>query len=304
MSQSPGTPETDPVITASHEATVGALTVRRALPRRGRRSIGAWCFADHFGPADVDETHGLDVGPHPHTGLHTVTWLVEGQALHRDSLGSEQVIAPGQLNLMTAGHGITHAEEATGRYHGSLQGIQLWIAQPDATRHGPAAFEHHGALPQLELTNGQATVLIGNLHDVASPARRDSELVGVELRLRGATTLALRREFEYGLIVVTGQLSVEGRPLTPGHLAYLRPGRDSLGLDATSDVVAMLLGGVALDELVAMWWNFVARSRDELDEARQSWQRSDDRFGKVTSSLARIEAPAPYWPTPGSSQPR
>ena len=127
---------TDVEVTASHEAQVGRFTVRRALPRRGRRTVGAWCFADHMGPADVTEGSGLDVGPHPHMGLQTVTWLLDGQALHKDTLGSEQVITPGQLNLMTAGHAVAHAEEATGHYRGTLEGIQLWIAQPDRTRNG------------------------------------------------------------------------------------------------------------------------------------------------------------------------
>jgi redox-sensitive bicupin YhaK (pirin superfamily) len=133
----------------SRDEVVGKIRVHRALPRKGRRTVGAWCFADHMGPADVTENSGLDVGPHPHIGLQTVTWLIDGQVLHRDSLGSEQVITPGQLNLMTAGGGVSHAEEATGHYRGTLEGIQLWVAQPNATRFGGAAFEHHTDLPQV-----------------------------------------------------------------------------------------------------------------------------------------------------------
>ena len=138
-------------VTESHTATVGKFSVRRALPRRGRRTVGAWCFADHMGPADVTETSGMDIGPHPHIGLQTVTWLLDGEALHRDSLGSEQLITPGQLNLMTAGAGVAHSEEATGRYHGRLEGIQLWVALPEPTRDSAAAFEHHAELPRVEL---------------------------------------------------------------------------------------------------------------------------------------------------------
>ena len=108
-------------VLSSHNAQVGSLTVRRALPQRRRRTVGAWCFADHMGPADVTEGSGLDIGPHPHTGLQTVTWLIDGQALHRDSLGSEQVISSGELNLMTAGRGVSHAEEATGHYRGTCR---------------------------------------------------------------------------------------------------------------------------------------------------------------------------------------
>src|SRR3712207_3756642 len=143
-------------VTDSREATVGRFRVRRALPRRGRRTVGAWCFADHMGPADVDEDSGPHVAPHPHIGLQTVTWLTDGEALHRDSLGSEQVIAPGQLNLMTSGGAVAHAEEATGHYRGTLEGIQLWVALPEATRHGAAAFEHHATLPQGEVDGAAA----------------------------------------------------------------------------------------------------------------------------------------------------
>ncbi|NNN08641.1 MAG: pirin family protein [Acidimicrobiaceae bacterium] len=150
---------TDVEILTARNAHVGSLRVRRVIPQRRRRTVGAWCFADHMGPADVSENSGLDIGPHPHTGLQTVTWLVDGQALHHDSLGFEQVIAAGELNLMTAGHGVSHAEEATGHYRGTLQGIQLWIAQNNELRDGVARFEHHGDLPQVALTEGSATVL-------------------------------------------------------------------------------------------------------------------------------------------------
>ena len=121
----------------SRASLVGELTVRRALPRRAHRTVGAWCFADHMGPATVTVERGIDIGPHPHIGLQTVTWLVAGEILHRDSLGSEQVIRPGQLNLMTAGDGVAHSEERTGRYAGEVHGIQLWVAQPSSTRCGP-----------------------------------------------------------------------------------------------------------------------------------------------------------------------
>src|SRR3954469_19600454 len=160
----------------SREAEVGAMRVRRALPRRAHRTVGAWCFADHFGPVVVTEEHGLDIGPHPHIGLQTVTWLLAGEARHRDGLGSDQVLRPGQLNLMTAGHGVAHAEEATGRYRGELHGIQLWVAQPEPTRHGPAGFEHHAALPEAAVDGARATVLVGEFAGQRSPARQDTAL--------------------------------------------------------------------------------------------------------------------------------
>src|SRR3546814_593223 len=156
-------------LTDSREAMVGEMRVRRALPRRTRRTVGAWCFADHMGPADVTEERGIDIGPHPHIGLQTVTWLFAGEILHRDTLGSEQVIRPGQLNLMTAGHGVAHSEEATGRYAGPLHGIQLWVAQPAETRDGAPAFEHHAELPVVELDAATATVLVASS---AAPLRR------------------------------------------------------------------------------------------------------------------------------------
>jgi redox-sensitive bicupin YhaK (pirin superfamily) len=139
-------------VTTSRPGRVGAIPVRRALPRRGRRLVGAWCFVDHIGPASISPPGGLDIAPHPHAGLQTLTWLLEGEALHRDSLGTQQAIRPGELNLMTAGHGVAHSEEGTRSYRGDVHGVQLWIAQPTITRDGPPAFEHHGALPRSNST--------------------------------------------------------------------------------------------------------------------------------------------------------
>lgn len=293
---------TAPVVelSESREAQVGRFRVRRALPRRGRRTVGAWCFADHMGPADVTERSGLDIGAHPHTGLQTVTWLVEGQVLHRDSLGSEQVIAPGQLNLMTAGHGVSHSEEATGHYRGGLEGIQLWIAQPHQTRSTAAAFEHHADLPQVELERAVATVLVGELAGATSPARRDTPLVGADLDLQsGATALPLHPEWEYALVVLRGAVGLDDQPVEPGRLAYLGAGRDELVLDAAEPTRAVLLGGRPLDEQIVMWWNFVGRSREEISAAYDAWQQQDERFGRVRSALPRIPAPPPYWSAEG-----
>ena len=284
-------------ITSSRETIVGAMPVRRALPRIGRRTVGAWCFADHMGPELVTETKGLDIGPHPHTGLHTVTWLVAGEVLHRDSLGSEQVIRAGQLNLMTAGEGVTHSEEATGRYRGQLHGVQLWVAQPEATRHGPAAFEHHAELPQVELGRAVATVLVGGFAGAASPARRDTPLVGVDAALRAGTgAWPLRPEFEHALVVLDGEVLVGEQVIRPGELAYLGRGRDQVALSAADPTRLLLLGGEPFAEPILMWWNFVVRSRDELDHAYRQWQADDPRFGRLRSPLARIPAPKPFWP--------
>jgi quercetin 2,3-dioxygenase len=287
-------------ITPSRESVVGAMRVRRALPRVGRRTVGAWCFADHMGPELVTETRGLDIGPHPHTGLHTVTWLVAGEVLHRDSLGSEQVIRAGQLNLMTAGQGVTHSEEATGRYRGQLHGVQLWVAQPEGTRHREAAFEHHSALPQVELDHAVATVLVGELAGAVSPARRDTPLVGVDAALQpGTGPWPLDPAFEHALVVLEGAVLAGDQLVRPGELAYLGIGRDQVVLSAAEPARLLLLGGEPFSEPVLMWWNFVVRSRDELDRAYRNWQADAPRFGRLRSPLARIPAPKPFWATKG-----
>jgi redox-sensitive bicupin YhaK (pirin superfamily) len=285
-------------VTASRTSQVGAFTVRRALPRRARRTVGAWCFVDHMGPATVDE-RGLGVAPHPHIGLQTVTWLVAGKGLHRDSLGTEQVIAPGQLNLMTAGHGVSHSEEGTDRSRGEIHGAQLWVAQPSSTRDGPPAFEHHSALPTVELDQAVATVLVGDLVDVSSPARRDTDHLGVDLDLRpGTTTLPLRADYEHALVVLAGTLQIDGAQVSPGHLAYLGERRDELAISVNTPTRALLIGGVPFDEPLLMWWNFVARTRSEIDAAHEAWTSRDGRFGEVASSLARIEVEPPPWTVP------
>jgi hypothetical protein len=283
-------------VTESRDAVVGTTRVRRALPRRGRRTVGAWCFADHMGPVDVDPGRGVDIGPHPHTALHTVTWLLDGELLHRDSLGSEQVVRPGQLNLMTAGRGVAHAEESTGRARGTLEGVQLWVAQPSGTAAGGAAFEHHGELPRADVGGGVATVLVGELDGVRSPARADTPLAGVDLDLRGPALLPLRPEWEYALVVLRGAAGVDGQVVEPGRLAYLGTGRDELAVDAPEPARALLLGGEPFAEPLVMWWNFVGRTRDDLAAAYESWRAGDDRFGRVASALPRIPAPEPYWP--------
>lgn len=275
-------------ITASHEARVGELLVRRALPRRGRRAIGAWCFTDHLGPTRVTPARGADVGPHPHMGLQTVTWLVEGEQLHRDSLGSEQLLRAGELNLMTAGWGVAHSEEAASRYAGALHGIQLWIAQPEHTRNGPAAFEHWIELPRFELTGGVATLLVGEHTGVVSPATVATPLIGMELQLTAGVHLPLSPSFEHGLVVLEGAVLVDGAVLTAGHLGYLPPGRDELTISVSTSTRMMLLGGEPLDEPVHMWWNFVGRNRTEFVEAYNSWTTDDGRFGTVQSPLARV----------------
>jgi redox-sensitive bicupin YhaK (pirin superfamily) len=230
-----------------------------------------------------------------------VTWLLAGEVLHHDSLGSEQLIRPGQLNLMTAGRGIAHAEEGTDAGAGRPKhGIQLWVAQPEATRNGEPAFEHHAELPHVELDNGVAAVLVGTLAGTTSPARADTDHVGAELDLRpGTTVVPLRAEHEHALVVLAGAVQVDGEPVVPGHLAYLGVGRGELPVTATEPARVMLLGGTPFESKISMWWNFVARDHDEIDAARAAWQAGDeDRFGDVTSLLARIDAPPVPWASP------
>ena len=281
---------------APREAHVGPMTVRRVLPRRQRRTVGAWCFVDVFGPELVDEAGGMDIGPHPHTGLHTVTYLTDGQILHHDSLGSEQVIRPGQVNLMTAGNGVAHAEEPTGHYRGTLAGVQLWVAQPEATRHGDAGFEHHAELPTVDLDGAEATVLVGELAGAASPARQDTPLVGADVRARaGRSTLPLASSYEHVVVVLGGPVRIDGRQLESGRSAYLGMHRDELALEAPEDARVLLLGGEPLGEEVLMWWNFVGRTREEITRAATEWAQEQERFGRVRSALPRIPAPALPW---------
>jgi redox-sensitive bicupin YhaK (pirin superfamily) len=274
------------------------MPIRRALPRHDRRTVGSWCFVDHMGPGEVTAEHGMDIGPHPHIGLQTVTWLLEGTVLHRDSLGSEQLIRSGELNVMTAGHGVSHSEETTGVHRGRIHGVQLWVAQPSTTRDGDAAFEHHADLPTVELGACAATVFVGEFAGVTSPARRDTDHVGVDLELHaGDTALPLTVAHEYALVVFEGAVTVGDAVLTPGHLGHLAAGRDELALRTTGRTRALLIGGEPFPEPVLMWWNYVARDRAEIEKAHEQWSAGDARFGRVASSLERITVGPPPWPT-------
>ena len=278
----------------SRDAQVGGVRVRRALPRRQRRSVGPWCFVDHMDP-EADQARGMGIGPHPHIGLHTVTWLLDGEAVHTDSLGSEQLIRPGEVNLMTAGTGVAHAEEST-RTGATLRGVQLWVAQPESTRHGPAAFEHHAQLPIVDVASCRATVLVGTLGGMASPARADWPTLGAELRASaGAFTLPLEPDFEHALVVLDGTGELQGTTLRTGHTAYLAPGREELELAVAGGLRALLLGGRPFSEPLLMWWNFVARTPDEIDAATSDWETDGGRFGSVRSGLQRMPAPRPPW---------
>lgn len=276
----------------NRSSDVEGLPVRRALPLRKRRTVGAWCFADIMGPATVTDDFGLGVGPHPHTGLHTVTWLFDGEEIHNDSLGSEQAIRPGQLNLMTAGRGIAHSEDSQA-YRGNLSGIQLWVAQPESTRFGDSAFLHVPEVPQVELDNGEASLLIGDWGSTSSPATLDSELFGAELNLLpGRHTIELNERYEYAVIPIDQALAINGEPIAANSIAVLEPGESSVDLEVRDRGRTMLLGGPPFGEQILMWWNFVARTPEEVIQAVDDWNEpQDDRYGEVSSRLARISAP-------------
>lgn len=291
-------PEIDHIEVAdAHRARVGPAEVRRLLPRRQRRTVGAWCFLDHFGPSD----DGLaTIGPHPHIGLQTVTWLLDGELLHRDTLGSEQLIRPGQLNLMTAGRGIAHAEEQVPGGGRGGHGVQLWVAQPDETRDGAAAFEHHPALPEVQLDGADVKVLVGALGDGRSPARADTDHLGIQLALHDRCELPLDAAHEHAIAPLDGDVVfIDGQPLAPDQVAYVAPGRDCVTLEPADTAAAstrvLVLGGTPWEVRISMWWNFVGRDKDELTAAFEDWQRDDERFGTIASELARIAAPRPPW---------
>lgn len=287
----------------AHRAVLGeGMTIRRALPNRQRRLIGAWCFLDHFGPVDVSGGDGLRVGPHPHTGLQTFTWPLAGEILHRDSLGCEQLIRPGQVNLMTAGHGISHSEESPTPRSPQLHGAQLWIALPAAQRFCEPAFEHYPEMPRLERGGFELTLLAGELLGETAPTRVFSPLFGLDLRAAGAAQLELplRRDFEYGALVLEGEATFAGEPLGVGELLYLGDGRDSLELRCTAAARLLLLGGEPLGEDILIWWNFVGRDRAEMARYVADWN-AGRAFGEVRGYPGeRVAAPLPPWVQPGS----
>ncbi|HET6531178.1 MAG TPA: pirin family protein [Actinoplanes sp.] len=290
--------EPDNVLLPGHDVPLGRYTVvRRLLPHRQRRMIGAWCFVDHFGPDDVTGRPGMQVPPHPHTGLQTVTWLVDGVIEHRDSLGSFQPIEPGQLNLMTSGHGIAHSEYTPAEHPAQMHGLQLWVALPEDARHGGPRFEHHDSLPVHRLGGATVTVVVGELGAARSPARVHTPLIGAEIVLDGTARQALPLDpgYEHGVLVMSGTATVAGTDLAPGSLLYLGPGRDEIPIEVPGPARLFLLGGAPFDEPLVMWWNFVGRSHEEIVAAREDWM-AGRRFGPVTGCAAD-PLPAPEMPT-------
>jgi len=285
---------------AGRQVTLGAGTgVRRLLPNLGRRLVGPWCFVDHYGPDDIAAGPGMQVPPHPHIGLQTVSWLLDGEVLHRDSIGSERVVRPGDLGLMTAGRGIAHAEQSPDAHPAVLHGAQLWIALPDAHRDVEPAFEHHTDLPVLEDRGLLATVLMGRLGGAVAPGTAYSPIVGADLAVRAGVErrLPLEPDFEHAVLTAAGVTEVDGVVLAPGSLLYLGCGRRDLTVRAATDSRLLLLGGEPFAEKIVMWWNFVARTTEEVVDAREAWiqetRLEGSRFGVVRGYDGDPLAPPP-----------
>ncbi|SFP15521.1 hypothetical protein SAMN05660464_2257 [Geodermatophilus dictyosporus] len=257
--------------------------VRRLLPTLGRRMVGAWAFVDHYGPDDVADGPGMQVSPHPHTGLQTVSWLLQGTVHHHDSLGSDVTFGPGQLALMTAGHGIAHSEQSPVPHPRYLHGAQLWVALPDSARDTAPAFEHHAALPGFDSDGVTATVLMGSFGGATSPGTAHTPILGVDLDLAAGTDveLPLEPDFEHALLGASGGADVEGAPLAHGAMVYLGTGRRSVRIRTEAATKLLLLGGEPFEERLVMWWNFVGRSGEEIASYAEQWNAEDTRFGAV-----------------------
>lgn len=299
----PGKPQRPPPppierIAARSAEIGGSIPVRRVLPVRGRRTIGAWCFLDHAGPASFAPGAGMRVGAHPHTGLQTFTWLIEGEVLHRDSLGNEQLIRPGQVNLMTAGRGVVHSEESLPGER-RLHAAQLWIALPPEVAGCAPAFEHHPVLPQWRIGGCRATLLAGSFGGQVAPTRLHSPLVGLDLMSpeNAAIGLPLDPTFEYGILPLTGEVHLGGERIAADELAYLGSGRNALALDLAPGTRLLLIGGEPRREEIVIWWNFVGGSKEDVAQAQRDWERGyGERFGRVAGYDGEpLKAPPLPW---------
>lgn len=263
-----------------------AMTVRRTLPSRERSLVGAWCFLDHYGPDEVRATGGMSLARHPHTGLATVSWLFTGAIDHLDSAGNAARVVPGELNLMSAGRGITHSEFTTEDTE-ILHGVQLWFAFPDRARNGEPGFDHYAPQP-VRVDGGQAWVFLGSLVGSTSPVQTPAALVGAELRLTAgaALTMAVDPRHEHALLVDQGaSVEFEGQILNADDLGFVASGTSELTITVgVEDVRLILIGGEPLGEQFIMWWNFIGRTQEEIEEYRSVYQHEiesgvDGRFG-------------------------
>jgi len=253
------------------------IDIRRTLPHRRLRMIGAWCFVDHYGP--TDQKDAMSVASHPHVGLQTVSWLFSGHIEHRDSLGSRQEIFPGELNIMTAGQGISHSELSMNE-SSLVHGVQLWTALPDYARTIAPDFAHHQDLPSLKTDQLSITVFIGEMMGITSPAVVYSPLVGAEIDIaeNSSFELPLNSDFEYGFLSVGGEISVNNSSIPFGNLCYLPAGSTTVKISSFTGAKIVLLGGSPFGEEILMWWNFIGRTHEEIEQMRHDWNSQSTRF--------------------------
>ncbi|MEN6669323.1 pirin family protein [Psychrobacter sp. B38] len=294
-------------------ASVGGIPIARLLPNRGHQPIGAWCFLDHAGPVEFDEDEsGIQVGRHPHTNLQTFSWMLNGEVLHRDSLGNEQVIAKNQVNVMTAGtgpaQGISHTEQSifpkTGGSPDAARGlsmVQLWIALP-TDQQIERGFHHYPQLPtwredsaEMILTTGRYTSVTGEYYE--APTIQYSKMIGIDVNFLadGEVTLNLEPNFEYGLLVIEGKVESEGSTCEKDQLFRFYDSdiahSSGIKLAAKKGTRLMVIGGEPLNNKVLLWWNFVADNKQELEQSIIDWNNGHKRFGEVDSTMERLPAP-------------
>jgi redox-sensitive bicupin YhaK (pirin superfamily) len=280
----------------------GGFSVRRLLPSHPHKLVGPFIFFDHMGRAEFAPGNGLDVRPHPHIGLATVTYLFEGTLLHRDSLGYVQAIEPGDVNWMTAGAGIVHSERTPAelrREGGALHGIQVWVALPKAHENTAPSFEHHPAatLPEIAAPGVTMRLIAGTAFGKTSPVTTFSPMFYIALDMEPGARLTLPPEYpERAIYLVEGSLDIEGNPLPENHMAVL-PDAQALTIEAVTKARAMLLGGKPLDGDRFVWWNFVASSKEAIAQAKKTWRAQG--FGKVPDETEWI--PLPDEPKPAES---
>ena len=272
---------------------LGQFEVRRVLPSKKRSMVGPFIFVDQFGPAQLDLGTGMDVRPHPHINLATVTWLFEGAIDHRDSLGSFSTIRPGQVNLMTAGRGIVHSErspEAERQAGPRLYGMQTWLALPDGKEEIDPAFEAVADLPVIEDGRAKAIVIMGELWGERAPVTTYADTIYAEIVLGAGGAIPLEEDAdERAVMLVGGEAHVDGHPLKLYELAVLQPGRD-MTLESKTGARVMLLGGEAFQTERHAWWNFVSSSRERIQQAKEDWRGR--RFPEVPGdSEERIPLP-------------
>jgi redox-sensitive bicupin YhaK (pirin superfamily) len=265
---------------------IGGFEVRRALPTARRQMVGPFIFFDQMGPAEFITDQGIDVLPHPHIGLATITYLYHGEFQHRDSLGTNQMIYPGEVNWMIAGNGVTHSERTSAQTRqapSKLFGIQTWVALPEAAEESDADFEHHkqDALPFLEGEGKQVRLIIGNAWGERAPAKTFSELFYADAVLEPGAKLPLPDNHEdRGLYITSGSVTVAGDTFEAGEMMVFRPG-DAITVQAgPSGARLMLLGGETLNGPRHIWWNFVASSQEKIDAAKLAWAQGDWEHGR------------------------